>query len=135
MTYEALVAEIAGGFVKNFQPEAERAWVAVRGTEIVGSVFLVKVSSEIAKLRLLYVEPSTRGQGVGRRLVDACIQFAKDRHYKTLTLWTNDVLSAARHIYVATGFKLTKEDPHRSFGKDLIGQNWDLNLAEVKPSR
>ena len=127
-TYEALVAEILGAFIKSFDPKWERSWIAEREGEIVGSVFLVRKSDEVAKLRLLYVEPSARGLGIGKRLVDECIGFARAKGYKTLTLWTNDILVSARRIYEAAGFKLAEEECHHSFGKDLVGQNWNLEL-------
>lgn len=127
-TFESLVAEIAGGFVRSFDPALEHCWIAERDGEVIGSIFLVRKSARVAQLRLLYVEPSTRGLGVGPRLVEECIAFAKAKDYKTITLWTNDVLVSARKIYQAEGFELVKEERYRSFGKDLIGQNWDLKL-------
>lgn len=127
-TYEVLVAEILVAFARNFDPKWERSWIAEREGEVVGSVFVVRKSPEVAKLRLLYVEPSTRGLGIGRRLVDECIAFARAKGYETLTLWTNDILGSARRIYQAAGFTLAEEERHHSFGKDLVGQTWNLDL-------
>lgn len=127
-TFDALVAEIAGGFVKRFDAKRERCWVAEREGEVVGSAFLVRASDRVATLRLLYVESSARGLGIGSRLVEECVSFARAKGYRTLTLWTNDILVSARKIYQAAGFRLVKEERHHSFGKDLVGQNWDLAL-------
>jgi DNA-binding MarR family transcriptional regulator/GNAT superfamily N-acetyltransferase len=127
-TYEALVAEILAAFAKNFDATSENAWVATRNGDIVGSVFLVRASASAARLRLLYVEPGARGCGLGRQLVQTCIEFARSKGYRTLTLWTNDVLVSARRIYEAAGFELRDEERHRSFGKNLVGQTWELAL-------
>ena len=127
-TYEGLVAKICGAFVGEFDPANEHCWIADRDGEVVGSVFLVRKSARVAQLRLLYVDPSARGMGLGRTLVDLCIAFARERGYRTMALWTNDVLVAARRIYEAVGFTLSAEERHRSFGKELVGQNWRLVL-------
>jgi DNA-binding MarR family transcriptional regulator/predicted GNAT family acetyltransferase len=126
--YEGLIAGICSDFVLNFKPGREYCWVAERDGAVVGSVFLVCKDDETAKLRLLYVEPSARGLGVGRRLVDECIAMARASGYRKLVLWTNDVLTAARKIYQRAGFVLVEEERHHSFGKDLVGQNWELEL-------
>lgn len=128
-TYEGLASRILGAFVAEFDPSREDGWVAERAAAVVGSIFLMKSDDPaVARLRLLYVEPSARGAGLGRRLVAACIARARELGYRELTLWTNDVLAAARRIYQAAGFKLIEEKPHRSFGHDLLGQTWTLDL-------
>ena len=127
-TYEELAAEILAAFVSHHDPQTERAWIAERDGAIVGSVFVMRASDTVAKLRLLYAEPAVRGAGLGRRLVDACIHFARDNGYRTLTLWTNDVLVPARRIYQAAGFACVASQPHHSFGKDLVGETWELRL-------
>lgn len=129
-SYEALISEITAQFIRDFKPGREFCWIAERDGEVVGSVFLVSAGETVAKLRLLYVEPSARGSGLGRRLVDECIAFARAKGYQRLDLWTNDILIAARKIYQATGFQLVHEEPHHSFGHDLIGQTWSLVLSE-----
>lgn len=127
--FEALVARITADFINDYDPAKERCWVAEMSGEIVGCVFLVKADDRTAKLRLLLVEPKARGLGLGKRLVEECVRFAGNRGYTKITLWTNSVLDAARHIYEEQGFELVEEEEHHSFGKDLTGQNWELILG------
>jgi DNA-binding MarR family transcriptional regulator/GNAT superfamily N-acetyltransferase len=126
--FEGLVAEIVAKFIQHFDPKWERCWLAEIDGEIVGSVFLVKQREEVAKLRLLYVEPAARGLGIGKRLVDECIRFARRTGYRKITLWTNSILTAARGIYINAGFQLVDTEAHHSFGHDLVGETWELHL-------
>jgi DNA-binding MarR family transcriptional regulator/GNAT superfamily N-acetyltransferase len=128
-TFEALVAKIVAGFIETYDPKRERCWIAEKDGEVVGSAFVVRDSGSVAKLRLVYVEPKARGLGIGQRLVAEAIRFSRLHGYKKLTLWTNDILVSARRIYEAAGFTLVKEEKHHSFGKDLVGQHWDLELG------
>lgn len=127
-SFETLVAGIGAQFLENYDSSNERCWIAVQDQQRLGSVFLVRQSARVAKLRLLLVEPSARGLGVGDALVRRCIEFARQTGYKELTLWTNDILVSARHIYERLGFNLIDEEKHHSFGHDLVGQNWRLVL-------
>lgn len=126
--YEALVAEIVAKFVREFDARAERCWIAERNGKVIGSVFVVRHDESTAKLRLLYVDPSARGLGIGVRLVEECLRFARHAGYRKMILWTNSVLTSARRIYEKLGFQLVEEEPHHSFGKDLTGQVWSRDL-------
>jgi DNA-binding MarR family transcriptional regulator/GNAT superfamily N-acetyltransferase len=131
LSFEALVARIVSDFITNFDPARERCWIADANGESVGHIFLVKHPErpDTAKLRLLFVEPGARGLGLGRALVKECLQFARAAGYRRIVLWTQSNLEAAHHVYVAAGFRLVQEEAHHSFGQDLVGQNWELELA------
>jgi GNAT superfamily N-acetyltransferase len=126
--FRDLVEKIALDFIRDFDPSFERCWIAERSGERIGCVFLVRRTYDIAQLRLLLVEPSARGLGVGRKLVQECIDFASAHGYSKVRLWTNDVLVSARRIYEAAGFTLIEEEEHSSWGKPLKSQTWEVQL-------
>lgn len=126
--FEALVAGIASEFLLKFQPEWERCWIAELNGERVGAIFVVRKSATVAQLRMLILAPAARGLGLGGKLVDECIAFARLKGYKKMVLWTNSCLEAARGIYAKRGFKLTHSEPHEGYGAPLVGETWELKL-------
>jgi DNA-binding MarR family transcriptional regulator/ribosomal protein S18 acetylase RimI-like enzyme len=128
LEYEALAAGIASQFLTSFDPARERCWIAERDGDRLGAVMIVKQSDTVAKLRLLHVERAARGRGIGERLVAECIRFARDAGYRTITLWTQSNLHAARHLYGRAGFRCVSERAHHQFGKDLVAETWELAL-------
>lgn len=132
--FEALVARIAAAYAADHDPAREAAWIAELDGERAGCVFCVAEDATTAKLRILLVDPGARGHGLGRRLVGTCLEFARAAGYRRVTLWTNDVLTSARRIYEAAGFTLVDEEPHHSFGQDLVGQNWECALDGSRAS-
>lgn len=128
MRFEALVADIAAQFVRRFQPEWEKCWIAELDGERVGAIFLVRKSATTAKLRMLILSPKARGMGLGARLTDECIAFARAKGYKKMVLWTNSCLITARSIYAKRGFVLDKSEPYEDFGQQLVGETWSLKL-------
>jgi GNAT superfamily N-acetyltransferase len=126
--FEALAAEIMAKIVQQFDPRWDRCWLAELDGERVGSVFVVKQSETVAKLRLLLVEPSARGHGIGRRLIEECIRFAREAGYQEMTLWTQSILLAARHLYEQAGFQMVHSEPYFGINRDLMSETWDLTL-------
>jgi N-acetylglutamate synthase-like GNAT family acetyltransferase len=126
--FEGLVAGIVSDFVKNFDPSRERCWIAEQNGENVGCIFLVKLDAETAKLRMLLVDPKTRGMGLGNKLVTECIQQARRFGYKKMVLWTNSILHSAIHLYEKAGFHKVSEEPEHAYGHDLVFENWELDL-------
>jgi DNA-binding MarR family transcriptional regulator/N-acetylglutamate synthase-like GNAT family acetyltransferase len=127
-SFEAEVAEIAAHFIKHYDPKRERCWIAEKDGAITGCIFLVRKTDRIGKLRLFLVEPSARGLGIGNRLVTECVRFARQAGYRKITLWTQSILLAARHLYTKHGFRLIHKERHHSFGHSLIAETWELKL-------
>lgn len=125
-TFEGLLAEIAGRYINEFKPGRERCWIAERDGRVVGSVFVVQQDADTAKLRMLYVDASMRGQGLGRQLVNECIRFAQAAGYRRMVLWTNAILLSARRIYETAGFRLISSEPYHGFGREMVGEEWEL---------
>ena len=126
--FEALVADIVARYLRRRQPLWERCWIAELDGERVGSVFVVRKSKTVAQLRMLILTPAARGLGLGTRLTDECLAFARSKDYRKMVLWTNSCLDAARHIYASKGFQLVKSEPYHGFGHDLVGETWELKL-------
>jgi len=126
--FEALVADIVARYLRRRQPLWERCWIAELDGERVGSVFVVRKSKTIAQLRMLILTPAGRGLGLGTRLTDECLAFARSKGYRKMVLWTNSCLDAARHIYASKGFQMIKSEPYHGFGHDLVGETWELKL-------
>jgi GNAT superfamily N-acetyltransferase len=126
--FEGICAQIVADFAKNYDAKCERGWIAELDGQNVGCVFLVKDSEKVARLRLLLVDPAARGRGLGWRLTDECVRFARERGYRKITLWTHSVLTAARHVYAKAGFRLTSSEKRKSFGCDVVSEHWDLTL-------
>jgi GNAT superfamily N-acetyltransferase len=128
-TFEALVAQVASDFVLKYKPARERCWIAELDGRIVGSTFVVEKTAEIAKLRLVYVEPDVRGLGISRHMLETALAFAVAAEYREMMLWTNRNLTAARGLYASAGFKLIQEEPYHGFGHDLVGETWARSLS------
>jgi DNA-binding MarR family transcriptional regulator/GNAT superfamily N-acetyltransferase len=126
--FEGLCAQIVADFANTYDPKRERCWIAEMNGENVGCIFVAKDSDDVARIRLLLVDPKARGLGLGARLVDECIRFARSAGYKKMTLWTHSILTAARHIYETAGFKLMRTERHKSWGRAVVGEHWDLEL-------
>lgn len=130
-SFEGLVAEIMAGFIRDFDPACEACWIAEQAGAVMGSAFLVKHAEGVAKIRMVYVEPTARGSGIGAAMLAECIAFARARGYRRVTLWTHSILVAARRLYERAGFRLVASEPHRSFGHDLVAETWELALDDA----